>query len=173
MEQLVILVVIGLISFVNWLMQRSAELRERQKLERKKEGLPEGNPFQEQEPESPEPQAAPSRPVADPGAEMRKLMEALGLPIEDEPTTVFVPERPAPPPLPVAAEVRPVERAVFVPKPTPVTRSLSEDAARRRIAEAAEPVHASPLMVALRSRDGVRQAIVLREILGPPKAFSA
>jgi len=168
MEQVVILVIIGLISFVNWLMQRSAELRERRKLERKMEGIPEGNPFQEQE--APEP--PPSRPVADPGAEMRKLMEALGLPIEDEPAPVFVPERTAPPPLPTPPEVAPIPRAVFTPRSTTSTRSLSQIAGSRPAPGPTDPVQTSPLSAALRSHEGIRQAIVLAEILGRPKAAS-
>ena len=38
MEQLVILLVIGIISLVNWLMQRSAEIREQRKAEAERLG---------------------------------------------------------------------------------------------------------------------------------------
>ena len=166
MEQLVILVIIGLISLVNWLIQRSSELREKRRLEQKRMGMPEGVPErgESQEPE-PAPQAAP----VDPAAEMRKLMEALGLPVEDEPPVVRraptpppAPELPpAPPPLPMwqpgRSEVRasplPVPAAAPVPKVMPAIRN-------RWAGE-------------LRSRDGIRRAMVLREILGPPKALDS
>lgn len=154
MEQVVILVIIGLISFVNWLIQRSADLRKRHKLEKLRE---EEESFKEQE-SSPTP--------TNPAMDMRKLMEALGLPMEDEGEQP-VPERfiqlrstPQPPPLPA-----------FEPPP-PIIRPVQP------VAPIAPQIHVSPATPTtkwkkiLASRDGVRQAIVLREILGPPKAFT-
>ncbi len=155
MEQLVILLVIGIISLVNWLMQRSAEIRERRKAEAGRLGIPGGNPFQPAE----EQPATTTAPAKDPAREMRKLMEALGLPLEDEEPPVHRELPPAPelPPLPASPPKAPapkpaVQMPAFVPHAPPAARSA--------------------LAQALRSRDGVRQAIVLREILGPPKAFT-
>lgn len=172
-EKLVILVVIGLISLVNWIIQRSSELREKRKLEKKRMGIPEGNPYRSQpEPAPPAPAAEPvaQRPAVEPAAEMRKLMEALGLPLEDEPPVVKrAPEPPLPvhPPLPVFEKtVQPVRMAVPAPRLAPKPALPATPAA------VVTPRPRSPWAAALRSRDGVRQAVVLREILGPPKAFS-
>ena len=157
MEQLVILLVIGIISLVNWLMQRSAEIREQRKAEAGRLGIPEGNPFQ---PAEEKPAAKPVL-VKDPAREMRKLMEALGLPLEDEEPLVRRELPPAPeiPPLPAYQPKSPAEKPAgkFFPAAP---------------AAPAPPVARTTLSQALLSRDGVRQAFVLREILGPPKAFT-
>jgi hypothetical protein len=154
MEQLVILVIIGLIGLVNWLMQRSAEIRERRKEERKRLGIPEGNPFHPSESPAPSPK--------DPAKEMRRLMEALGVPME-EPEPQFV----APPRIRPAATLPPV----FTP-PLPKQKSQPQ---KSPVREPVQPHPTAPLtpavMKAIRSHDGIRQAIVLREILGPPKAL--
>ena len=153
MEQLVILVIIGLISLVNWLVQRSSEIRKQRKLEREQQGIPEGNPFLPSEEKS----AAPAR--KDPSEEMRRLMEVLGVPVE-EPQR----ESAAPPQLPPAP--------VFVTAPS---RRKNPPSAPKPAAAAPSPQHPASssraFSDALRSRAGVRRAVVLREILGPPIAF--
>ncbi len=164
MEQLVILVIIGLISLVNWLIQRSSELREKRRLEQKRMEMPEGATDRA---ETWEPEPAPQSSPVDPAAEMRKLMEALGLPLEDEPPVVRrapspppAPELPpAPPPLPVWQPGRTEVRVT--PKPLPAMTALPK----------VTPATRNPWAGELRSRDGVRRAMVLREILGPPKAL--
>ena len=158
MEQLVILLVIGIISLVNWLMQRSAEIREQRKAEAARLGIPEGNPFQPAE-EKPATKAASEK---DPAREMRKLMEALGLPLEDEEPLVRLELPPVPeiPPLPVYQSKAPSEKPAGKIPAIPSAAPALPVAARTSLAQA------------LRSRDGVRQAVVLREILGPPKAFT-
>jgi hypothetical protein len=157
MEQVVIIVIIGLISLVNWLMKRSAEIREQRREERARLGIPEGDPFHPSEPKSDQP----APPPPGPNVEMRRLMEALGIPMEE--AEVLVPtvreEPPVLPPLPA-----------FQPPPAP-RKSTAENPNKQAFAiPRAAPE--TPLSIALRSRDGVRQAIVLREILGPPKAFT-
>lgn len=160
MEQIVIIFIIGLISLVNWLMKRSAEIREQRREERKRLGIPEGDPFHDtaRKPERSTP------PPVDPSIEMRKLMEALGIPMEEPEPPVFetAAESPAPelPPLPT-----------FEPPPEPAKTPKE----KRLDLEAAIPAprSASPLLPALHSHEGIRQAIVLREILGPPKAFTS
>lgn len=155
MEQVVIIVVIGLISLVNWLMKRSAEIREERKLERQRQGIPEGDPYHEGSLEDGAPSALPAPAVAA-STDMRKLMEALGLPAGEE---EIVPE-PAPvlPPLP----------AFQPPAPPKLRAGKIKDPG---FAPPSAP-RANPLALALQSRDDLRQAIVLREILGPPKALT-
>jgi hypothetical protein len=155
MDQVVIVVVIGLISLVNWLMKRSAELREQRKLER--EEFVNSDPFHE----LPDVESAdlPAPSVRQPSAasdEMRRIMELMGMPLEEE----------APPPLPVQP-VLPVLPKYQSPKPARPAKPVSS-----RSEGAAETPGPSALTSALRSRTGIRQAVVLREILGPPKAFT-
>lgn len=159
MDQVVILVIIALISFVNWLMQRSAELREKKKRERQADGTPETSPYREQ-PEDVE-APLPSRPMADPSAEMRKLMEALGLPMEDVAPPV-VTERPPPLPEPEPAVPR------FTPRPT--SRPDFAPAKHSPPVIVSRPI--GPLAAALRNPQSLRQAVVLRNILGPAKGLS-
>jgi len=159
MEQLVIIAIIGLISLVNWVMKRSAEIREQRKLERQRLGIPEGDPFHPAE--NP---AAPRRSADDSSPDMRRLMEALGLPPAEEelpPRPVVREASPALPPLPA-----------YRPPATPKPRFQSPGT-RAPATPPAAAVPGSPLDAALRSHDGIRQAIVLREILGPPKALAA
>ena len=172
MEQIVILAFIGLVSLVNWLIKRSSDLREKRKLEQKRLGITEGNPFRsdpDREPPTPEPVPQ----DADPAAGMRKVMEALGLPLEDEPRAVRYLPPPKPesslPPLPAFEKNR-------TPRHTapPVHRVPVKPAAPALPAVPATVTSRPPNTWAtlLRSRESARQAIVLREILGPPKAFS-
>jgi hypothetical protein len=146
MDQVVIVVVIGLISLVNWLMKRSAELREQRKLER--DELPDVESADLPAPSVRQPSAA--------SDEMRRIMELMGMPLEEE----------APPPLPVQP-VLPVLPKYQSPKPARPAKPVSS-----RSEGAAETPGPSALTSALRSRTGIRQAVVLREILGPPKAFT-
>jgi len=161
MEQVVIIVIIGLISLVNWVMKRSAEIREERKRERQRLGIPEGDPFHPA-PLQAENTPAPHRTADDSSLDMRRLMEALGLPPEaDElPPRPVVRETATLPPLPG-----------YRPPPAPKPRFQNSN---MRSAAMAPPdaVPGSALDAALRSHDGIRQAIILREILGPPKALT-
>ena len=163
MEQVVIIVIIGLISLVNWVLKRSAEIREERKLECQRQGIPEGDPFHPASHQAENP-AVPHRAADDSSSDMRRLMEALGLPPEEEvvpPRPVVREAAPSLPPLPA-----------YRPPATPKPRFQVPDTRAAAIPPAAAAPD-SPLSAALRSRDGVRQAIVLREILGPPKALTA
>jgi hypothetical protein len=158
-QQIVIIVIIGLISLVNWLMKSSAELRERRRQERERLGIPEGDPYHEDSRKAKTPGSlAPPTQASSP--EMRRLLEALGLPADEEQ------EPPAPVVLPPIPACQP---------PTPRKPSSGKPRgemphARASAIPPAAPV--SPLSLALHSRDSIRQAIVLRELLGPPKAFT-
>jgi len=160
-DQFVILVIIGLISLVNWLIQRSAEQREKKRLERK---ALDGDDAEEVQADV---FTAP-RPVAEnPGAEMRKLMEALGLPME-EPPPVLEPEpqrtfvEKAPPQLPAPSPVRTYRQ----PFSNPATARLAR--ARPAVTTTSAP---HPLAALLNNPSQLRQAIVLREVLGPCKSL--
>ena len=157
MEQVVIIVIIGLISLVNWVVKRSAEIREQRKLERQRLGIPEGDPFHAG-PHLAESPASRNHPFMEPSTDMRRLMEAIGLPSDEEDLPVVSEVAPALPPLP--AYRPPLRRKPHIENPGTRASAISPDAS------------ASPLSLALRSRDGIRQAIVLREILGPPKALA-
>lgn len=163
MEQLVVLVIIGIVSLVNWLWQRASEARERQKQERERLGIPEGNPFCTTEDEE-EPGPAPQK---DPGAEMRRLMEALGVPVEPPAPIQPVRKEPvvAPPVLPVRATFKPAG-------PVRLQSPVFEKPLPKYSAAMPAQTPDNPIARALKSRDGIRQAVILREILGPPKAFT-
>lgn len=159
-QKLVLIVIIGLISLVNWVMKRSAQIREERKRERELLGIPEGDPFHSA-PHQDESPASQPRPSDGSSPDMRRLMEALGLPSDDE-------------------EAPPVDRNPAAPAALPPLPAYRPPAARKPRAEipgtravppaAVTPV--SPLAAALRSHEGIRQVIVLREILGPPKALA-
>ncbi len=152
MEQLVLLLVIAAISLVNWLIERSAKLREQRRLQ--KESANRGQPDSFEEPPLPETSAREEL-----EEHMRRVMESFGMPVEEPkpvfetpaPVVVFEePAAPPPPPLPV-------------PRPNPPRRSKKATVAQRP---------RSPWVARLATSQGLREAIVLREILGPPKSLS-
>ena len=79
MEQLVFLLIIGLIAGIKWLLEKSAEMREQQKTRDRLDRLDRNQPAPPVV--APRPTASP---VFDPEAAARKFREALGLPEESE-----------------------------------------------------------------------------------------
>ena len=156
MDQLVLKLLIALVGFINWLFQKSAELREKRKLESR--GL-EGD---EAIPEEPKP--APAQ--IDPDAGMRRLMEALGLPSEAPP---FVPPVRIPPPI-ERPPAFPLAAAPVV-SPVPARKTLSQLVKPARPSETPRKQAPSRLHEMLASQDGLRHAIILSEVLGPPKSL--
>jgi hypothetical protein len=155
MEQLVLLVIIGLISLINWLMQRSAQMREKRKLERGGLDGQVGPSI-----EVPEPAG---RPEEDPDESMRRLMEALGIPsVEEEP------EPAPPPPLPQVRRGE-VPQPVFTPPPPVVT--VPRARVRPGLAAVVEQREPTRFRKLLSSKGGLRDAVVLSEILGPPRSL--
>lgn len=158
MEQLIILVLIGLISLINWIIQKSAEMREKRKLERMRDNG-------EVPPEIP--QAEP-QPVQGGDEAMRRLMEALGLPEDAAPPPPRQPPAYVPPPLPDPPRI-----------PVATTRTASEPSAafmRRKaremeVALAAASAKPGRIRGLLTAPGGAGDAIVLAEVLGPPKAM--
>jgi len=167
MEQVVVLLVIAAISFINWLIKKSAEQREK-----RRRLAPPVIERQTQAPATPEPWRAPEE-------DLRKFMEALGMPVEEpparenrwEPPTAEVFEAVTPPPLPVP---------VAVYQPPKITRPSAESLAlARRLEARQDPISAteiggsSHVRQMLRSRDGLRDSIILNEILSKPKSLQS
>jgi hypothetical protein len=179
MEQLVIVLVIAAVSLVKWLMEKSAEQRSRRETGERVEELERQHPRQ-QRPAPPirAPRPVASAPVPDMEEAARRLREALGLPADSEPPRTAR-RASAPPPVPSPEEV---SRAL-VPPAAPPARKKQPDPAKPSH-PAHTPAHsrahtpaqtASPardqLEQLLRRRDGLRQVMLAREILGPPKGL--
>ena len=167
MEQFIILLLIALISIINWLVQKSKERREARKLAKHVDATGESAKVEEQ--------AEP--PEAEGEITMRRLREALGLPEEAAPPALprrveeLPRERPLPPPLP-----RPARKPVVLH--VPAVRHREERHAfelphrlGESIERAAAPRPPSRIRELLGSAGGLRDAVVLSEILGPPKGF--
>lgn len=159
MEQLVLLLIIAGISLINWLVEKSKKLREQKQFE-KSQSQPRQAPAGIPEPE---PVVTPrSAQEEDSSDQMRRLLEAMGIPTEfPGEQTVELPSPiqaalPEPPPLPQAPLATP---------PRPTLR-------KKRPASVARTENPTRWSKHLRSRSALREAIVLREILGPPRALS-
>ncbi len=172
MEQLVILLLIALISLINWLVKKSSELRKTRKLEkdagRSEESLRGG--------QSP-PTASQSE------RNLRRFREALGLPEEAVPPAP--PKRveqtvppPLPPSLPKApAPARPVTHLIpAAPLHVAPTHEGYRFEFPHRTSKPLSPARGAELKDSriqelLSSSGGLRDAVVLSEILGPPKTL--
>jgi hypothetical protein len=194
MEQLVILLVIGAISLINWLLQKSAEHKKRQRLERKPDG-PDApgagspaSPWSADDPQTDVHGKSPrdghsEKSVPEPEEQMRRFMEALGLPVPDdrshepEVTLPFQPEpeRPAaPPPLPVAKPQPPRQApAKTTLRQNRETRELAQQFERSALDAASDTGSVAAFRELLQNPITARQGIILREILGPPKALES
>ena len=173
------------IAFVNWLSntlkQRAAA---RDAAERRAHGeLPEEEHEQHGAhddtswPELDETPAPTSRRAAtDPNQEIRSFFEALSGGQQAQPTTRARVQ--APPPVPSSEQQAPAwsERKVEQPQLSAIERAAlhrverREDLAIQRKLHDRESKH--PLIALLRKEGGARQAIVLAEVLGKPKALA-
>jgi hypothetical protein len=173
MEQFIILLVIGAIAVIKWMLEKSAELREKNRTQERIEQLERDNP--------PAPPILAPRPVAIPNPDIdidaaaRRLRKALGLPDEDDLPTF---RRPVihPDPLPVQeVEGAPMtdleQRVVVSPPPLPLTRKPLPSRPAAKVPEVAGPAMRSRLDELLKSREGLRSAILAQEILGTPKGL--
>lgn len=158
----VIIVVIAMVAgFVQWLiglLKQSQEARERRAASPSPGA--EAQPGEEFRPPAPRPAAPP--PVHDPWGGMREIFEQL----KPEPS-----RQPAAP-----ARVRRQPRAAAAPTPAVAVVSPAPAPAPVPVAQAAAvapPPSADPLLAFLRQPDALRQAVVLREVLGPPKALQS
>jgi hypothetical protein len=170
MEQLVILLLIALISLINWLVRKSSQLREERK--REQGAATSGGNLRSEPPQLPEPEHEIS---------MRRLREALGLPDDVQPPIlpkrmeqrVPPPVATPPPPLPPRPPPRPVishvplapahEEYRFIELPHTIGKPTGP-----RIEG---PRSSSRIRELLGSAGGLRDAVVLSEILGPPKCL--
>ena len=190
MEQLVILLLIALISIINWIIQKSKERREKRKLEKRADAT--GEPVANHEP-------APDATGTE--TAMRRLREALGLPEEAPPPVIpkraeprVEPERIEPKrmepkrgehPVPVPAPSR--DRSVPPSLPQPERKPIAVHAPavprwqeHRRSGFLHKMAKPPPPEVSkqsprirelLQSQGGLRDAVVLSEILGSPMSL--
>jgi hypothetical protein len=181
MEQLVILLIIGLISLVNWILQKAAEKREAAQMKREaalgERREARRNIYTER---APVPEV---RPAQDP---FKELMDALGLPAEEAPPPlvrramepeIFEDEEfasleePAPPPVPVVVRAPSWQATKRPTQPDRKTRELASAFAGAERTD--EPAwSASGLRQMLSGRSAQRQAVVLTEILGTPRGLA-
>jgi hypothetical protein len=172
MEQLVIILLIALISLINWLVQKSREMREARKLENRADST--GESAKAAPPEPPETQTETA---------MRRLREALGLPEEAEPPVIprrverKVPppprpaERPSPSPLPRPAAKPPVLHVPPLHRFEEHRKFEFPHRMAKPVAKEEAPRPPSRIREQLGSAGGLRDAVVLSEILGPPKGL--
>lgn len=186
MEQLVILIIIGLISLVNWLMQKAAEKREAAKAKRvenrevKRETK--RNIYTQPAPAAPPPTARRAPAGRDP---FKDLMDALGLPADELPPPPAVRragvfeeeefasvEEAAPPPIPQPEVKTSRWQAPAVRRPDKKTAQLAS--AFAAVGEEPAPAYrGSSVRDLLAGRDSQRKAMVLAEILGSPRGLAA
>jgi hypothetical protein len=146
MEQLVLLLIIGAISLINWLIDQSGKRREKRRLEKELSGQESEEPvYRESSPPPVETDTETPR-----GQEMRRFLESFGIPLPEENEEPVVSQeivapRQSPPPL--------LQPPLVVSRKNPA------------------PVRMAPDRFSLKSPAALRQAIVLREILGPPRSL--
>ena len=180
MDQLVLLLIIGAIGLINWVLQKSAEHREKKKAEALHRDGPGEPVFQAPETSGPNEQA-------------RRFLEALGLPDDALPPlpTAAPSLPPSLPPPPVRGtiptqppirrnflhKVQPdLERRLFdsesfesPPEPSPKSRRSLPVAAPLTTADA--PAGGSKIRSLLVNSEALRRAMIVREVLGPPRAL--
>jgi len=180
MDQLVLLVIIGLISLINWVMQKAAEKREQAKLEREEREAGKQSVYRQPPPQRRTPERRARAPQQDP---LKELMEALGLPPEAAaPQTVsprvevdseeeFASLEDAPPPLPSPTAEKPRWQPPSIRRPDKKMAELASAFAAKENAPLAEKPRPSSVRAMLADRTSKRHAVVLAEILGTPRAL--
>jgi len=181
MDQLVLLVIIGLISLINWVMQKAAEKREQAKLDRAEREAGKQSVYRQPPPQKRVAERRARSPQQDP---LKDLMDALGLPAETvlprpiaqrpapEAQEEFASLESAPPPVPQPAPAAPKPRwqPSSVRRPDEKTARLASAfaAQEKTSAEISKPAAVRTLLADRASR---RNAVILAEILGQPKAL--
>lgn len=177
MEQLVVLAIIGLLSLINWAVQKSNEKRTEAKAKRdvvRGERKKSQRNIYTQPP--PVPTARKPQPPRDP---FQDLMEALGLPPEAAPPSPIFPRELAPPV--IATPLEDEEFASLEEEPPKPHVSTPFHTARERQLAAAFSTHEAPtpsvrtttdIRSLLSNRTSQRQAILIAEILGTPRGLA-
>ncbi len=152
MEQLVLLLIIGAISLINWLIEQSGKRREKRQLEQKHlESDFEESPVAALRP-SPLSTSPTYQPI--PRQDMRRMLEAFGIPTPEGMSPQPIPQEPSQP----AAQI--------IPQSEP-RASLIAPKHKRQAA-----LFVKPQIPALnKSPHALRQAIVWSEILGTPRSL--
>ena len=151
-QQIVLILIIGAISLVNWLIDKSAKQREKRRIENL-----------ENEGQTPSSHPHPVEPQQTNQTEesLRELMETFGFPTSVEPVPPPIQSSPPiiEPPLPSIPAPRPLPAA-------PVVMPLKSIAPRVSLGSS------NRWASLLQGRGTTRQAMILTEILGPPRAKS-
>jgi cytoskeletal protein RodZ len=182
MDQLVLLVIIGLISLVNWVMQKAAEKREQAKLEREEREAGKQSVYRQLPPQGRKTERRARAPQQDP---LKELMEALGLPPEAAAPQPVAPHAkmeaeefasmesvPLPIPQPAPAASKPRWQPPSIRRPDEKAAKLAAAFAAKEKAPSDRPRPAS-VRELLADRTSKRHAVVLAEILGPPRALQS
>ena len=192
MEQLVLLVVIGLISLVNWLLQKAAEKREAAKSARvEKREVKRATRRNVYTHPAPAPATSAPRRVATERDPFKDLMDALGLPSDEPPPRPVVAEPPVwaeeefvsleeaapPPPLPKPVAAKPLSAAASWHPPA---RGAQPDEKTKQLASAFAAMDGVAPQVwqggnvrgLLAGSSAQRKAIILAEILGTPRGLA-
>jgi cytoskeletal protein RodZ len=182
MDQLVLLVIIGLISLVNWVMQKAAEKREQAKLEREEREAGKQSVYRQPPPQGRKTERRARAPQQDP---LKELMEALGLPPEAAAPQPVAPHAkmeaeefasmesvPLPIPHPAPAASKPRWQPPSIRRPDEKAAKLAAAFAAKEKATSDRPRPAS-VRELLADRTSKRHAVVLAEILGPPRALQS
>ncbi len=172
MEQFIILVIIGLISLVKWVLEKSAEHKAARRTEEPIDGVEEDH--------------RDARPETDAEEQRRRFMEALGLPVDDPEPEIQIRREAAPPPIPEREPVRnflhkvsdDLERRLVPERETepvePIKLVPTRFAASRRhrpVKAVAAPTDPGGSLDFLKAPGGLRRAILAREVLGPCKGL--
>jgi len=153
-QQLILILIIGAISLVNWLIDKSAKQREKRRIENlERDG-------QHSSPPIPYPDQLPKQSNRTEES-LRELMETFGLPTSLEPVppllqyTQLVLDEPQPN---IPAPRKQIPRPIVAP-----TKSIAPRVSLGNSNHWASLLH---------GRGTTRQAMILSEILGPPRAQS-
>ncbi len=151
-QQLVLILIIGAISLFNWLIDKSAKLREKRRIESLEQNTTPSTSAHLPHPHQPQRTNRTEE-------SLREFMEAFGLPLPVEPVPTQPRSTPptSEPPLPHSSAVR---KNLDLPSTAPIQHQ-APGVSRQSSNRWGSLLH---------GRSTTRQAMVLSEILGPPRA---
>ena len=152
MEQLVLLLIIGAISLINWLIEQSGKRREMRRIEKER------SLRETEESVYRKPTPAPVAPTVETmrGRELRRFLDAFGVPLPEEMEAPAVETKNLEVSAPLRREIpgfetQPALGALKLQKALPTKESVPQQT---------------------KSSAFFRQAILWREVLGPPRSLS-